>query len=222
MDWSVLLGALGICVSIGVGWVTYRLASRRATSERYILAKDTVLRELSKSLGEDAVPSLDILEATIRSVLHDVGDPQLQLNVADIFDDLLRQVTSDPFLDAARRRKLQSDIQASRAQATRGPNGVTRVVKVQSSSDAFSNVVPSTAVALVAALVSLVGFAIPIARASRGTVFTFLQQNRDWLVSGVAVVFAGLVISLTLDPILRKVFRKLLGPRDRGDEKKDV
>jgi hypothetical protein len=117
MDWSMILGILGIVVSIGVGWLTYRLANRRASTQRYESAKATVLQELSKSLGEDSVPSVDVLEATIRSVLRETGDPRVHLLVDHVLDDLIRQVTSDPFLDSVRRRKLQDDIQLARSNA---------------------------------------------------------------------------------------------------------
>lgn len=116
IDWSLLLGVLGILVSIIVGWLTYRLANRRAYSQRYMDAKATVLQELSKSLGEDSVPATGILEATIRSVLREIGDPKIKINIGEILDDLIRQVTSDPFLDSERRRKLQGDIEKVRSE----------------------------------------------------------------------------------------------------------
>jgi len=120
MDWSLLLGFLGILVSIVVGWLTYRLADRRARNQRYFTAKSTVLQELSKSLGEDSVPTPNILEATIRSVLLEVGDPSVQINVGEVLDDLTRQVTSDPFLGSERRRKLQTDIETVRSELVKG------------------------------------------------------------------------------------------------------
>src|SRR5882757_3294624 len=95
LDWSILLGVLGIIVSIAVGWLTFRLANKRAYAQRYVDAKSTVLQELSKSLGEDSIPTPGILEATIRSVLREIGDPKVQINISDVLDDLIRQVTSD-------------------------------------------------------------------------------------------------------------------------------
>jgi hypothetical protein len=110
MNWSIAVGVLGILASVVVGWLTYRLADRRARNQRYAAAKSTVLQELSNPLGEDAVPTPHIIEATIRSVLREMGDPRVKLGVDDVLDDLLRQVTSDPFLDRDRRTKLQNDV----------------------------------------------------------------------------------------------------------------
>ena len=108
MDWSIVLGVIGILVSIVVGWITFRLTERRARNQRHFVAKATVLQELSKSLGEDAIPTPAIIEATLRSVVRETADPKLTLSLDEILDDLIRQVTSDPFLDAERRRKLQA------------------------------------------------------------------------------------------------------------------
>lgn len=110
MNWSIVLGVLGIVASVLVGWLTYRLADRRARKQRYMAAKTTVLQELSNSLGEDAVPTPYIIESTIRSVLREMADPRMNLALDDVLDDLMRQVTSDPFLDRDRRLKLQNDI----------------------------------------------------------------------------------------------------------------
>lgn len=114
MDWSVALGIVGIMVSVAVGWLTYKLADRRSRNQRYLSAKATVLQELANSLGEDAVPNRVIIESTIRSVLRESGDPRIKVEVEEILDDLTRQVTSDPFLDAERRKKLQQEISAVR------------------------------------------------------------------------------------------------------------
>lgn len=118
MDWSLILGIIGILVSVGVGWITYRLADRRARNQRHATAKATVLQELSKSLGEDSVPTPAVIEATLRSVVREVADPKVAVSLDEVLDDLVRQVTSDPFLNAERRRKLQDDIEKVRTDAS--------------------------------------------------------------------------------------------------------
>lgn len=117
MDLSIWLGVLGIAVSIAVGWLTYWLASKRTTNQGYLNAKATVLQELSNPLGEDAVPTAEVIEATIRSVLRETGDRRVSVSIDDVLDDLVRRVTSDPFLDGERRRTLQAEIQNVRQQA---------------------------------------------------------------------------------------------------------
>ena len=114
MDWSIALGIAGIVVSVVVGWLTYVLANRRARTQRWLQAKTAVLQGLSKSLGEDAIPSIGVLRATIRSVLREIGDPKLELSLDEVLDDLIRQVTADPFLDVERRRQLQAGIEKVR------------------------------------------------------------------------------------------------------------
>src|SRR3989304_9654238 len=111
MESSVLLGIAGIIVSVGVGFGTFYLADKRAKRSRWENAKETVLRDLSKSLGEGNVPDASVIKATIRSVLRSHNATDLSVITLDeISDDLLRQITADPFLDADRRKKLQSDV----------------------------------------------------------------------------------------------------------------
>jgi len=111
MDINVLLAVAGIIVSIGVGFGTFYLADKRARRNRWESAKETVLRDLSKSLGEGNVPDASVIKATIRSVLrsHNANDLSV-VTLEEIGDDLLRQITADPFLDAERRKKLQNDV----------------------------------------------------------------------------------------------------------------
>lgn len=67
--------------------------------------------ELSKSLGEDTVPNLEIISATTRSVLRDYDAKALDaIPFDEIIDDLIRQITSDPFLGSERRRQLQDQM----------------------------------------------------------------------------------------------------------------
>jgi len=119
MDINALLAVAGIIVSIGVGFGTFYLADKRARRNRWESAKETVLRDLSKSLGEGNVPDASVIKATIRSVLrsHSANDLSV-VTLEEIADDLLRQITADPFLDAERRKKLQADVlQLKEAQA---------------------------------------------------------------------------------------------------------
>ena len=111
MNIGILLGLVGILVSIGVGFGTFYLADKRARINRWQNAKDMVLRDLSKSLGEGNVPDASVIKATIRSVLRSHNAIDLSVVTLDeIADDLLRQITADPFLEPERRKQLQSDV----------------------------------------------------------------------------------------------------------------
>lgn len=111
MDISVFLGVVSIVVSIAVGFGTFYIADKRAKRNRWQNAKDTVLRDLSKSLGEGNVPDASVIKATIRSVLRGQNANDLSVvTLEEIADDLLRQITADPFLEPERRKQLQNDV----------------------------------------------------------------------------------------------------------------
>lgn len=111
MDLSILLGVAGIVVSIAVGFGTFSLADSRARHNRWQSAKDMILRDLSKSLGEGNAPEAQVINGTIRSVLRAQNASDLTVvTLGEIADDLLRQITADPFIDAERRRALQQDV----------------------------------------------------------------------------------------------------------------
>ncbi|HEV3219129.1 MAG TPA: hypothetical protein VGZ48_05125 [Candidatus Acidoferrales bacterium] len=113
MDWSIILGVIGVVVSIGVGLGTFFLAQRSARRGKWETAKNIILRDLSKSLGDGTVPTSHVILAIIRSVLRDqnVSDTGA-VTIDEIKDDLLRQITSDPFLEAGRRKQLQDQVDA--------------------------------------------------------------------------------------------------------------
>lgn len=111
MDWSLILGIAGIAVSIIVGWLTYYLADKRQRRNRFLAAKHSVVSTLSRSLSEETVPSAELVRATIRSVLREENAADLSaVSVEEVIDDLIRQVTSDPFLAAERRKELQASL----------------------------------------------------------------------------------------------------------------
>lgn len=113
MDWSVILGVAGIAVSIMVGWLTYYLADKRQGRSRYLAAKSAIVNTLSRSLSEETIPSASLVEAMIRSVLRDENSSDLAaVSVDEVVDDLIRQVTADPFLPAERRKQLQDELLA--------------------------------------------------------------------------------------------------------------
>ena len=110
-DMSILIGVISIAVSIAVGFGTYYLTQRRARANRWQTAKETVLRDLSKCLGEGNVPEPRVITATIRSVLRTHNTTDLEaVTLDEVADDLLRQITSDPFLEADRRTSLQTKV----------------------------------------------------------------------------------------------------------------
>lgn len=214
MDWSLILGILGIVVSILVGWLTYRLADRRAQSQRYVTAKATVLQELSKSLGEDSVPTPDILEATIRSVLREVGDPRVEIALDELLDDLVRQVTSDPFLDGERRRKLQGDIQKVRAEASAQRLAAPpEEVEVVSGLGSLKSSLWSTVAALAAASATMLAFIA--ATMEKGTINDLrlrkaFEDPREALILGVAVLVGllPLVVEFLSPGFIKKFFKR--------------
>lgn len=111
MDLTIVLSFAGIIVSIFVGFGTFYLADKRARRNRWQNSKDMVLQDLSKSLGEGNVPDAAIIQATIRSVLRSQNANDLSaVTLDEIADDLLRQITSDPFLNSERRGQLQGEV----------------------------------------------------------------------------------------------------------------
>jgi len=115
-------GLLASLIGVMVGLVTYCLAARRARRNRWEVAKHTVLRDLSKSLGEGRVPQAPVIQATINSVLRGQDAPDLTVVALDhVVDDLLRQVTADPFLDPIRRMQLQDELVALKTSREGGP-----------------------------------------------------------------------------------------------------
>jgi hypothetical protein len=111
MNLNILLGLIGILVSIGVGFGTFYVADRRSRRNRWQNAKDMVLRDLSKSLGEGSVPNASVIKATTRSILRSHNSNDMSVVTFDeIIDDLIRQITADPFLESDRRKQLQRDV----------------------------------------------------------------------------------------------------------------
>ena len=111
IDWSIVLGVVGIVVSIGVGLGTFWVADRRTQRNRLLAARGLIVQVLSRSLGEGAVPGHGVIRAVIRSVIREQGMVyNEQITVAEVVDDLLRQVTSAPFLEAERRQSLQDEL----------------------------------------------------------------------------------------------------------------
>ena len=111
MNMSNILSVFGIVVSVLIGLTTFYIADRRSRRNRWQQARETILKELSKTLGEENIPNFEIISATIRSVLRGYNPGSLdKVTVAEVTDDLLRQITSDPFLDSERRNKLQTQV----------------------------------------------------------------------------------------------------------------
>ena len=123
MDWSLILGIAGIAVSVIVGWLTYYLADKRQRRSRFLAAKHTVVSTLSRSLSEETIPTVDLVRATIRSVLREENADLSRISVDEVIDDLIRQVSSDPFLAAERRKELQASLLALVAPSAAVPLG---------------------------------------------------------------------------------------------------
>ncbi len=102
--WSII----GIVVSVIVGIATYYLADRKTRRSKRHAVKEEILQRLTLALGEDNIPTYDIIKATIRSVVRKSHNFNIgYIRVSEIVDDLISQVTAAHFLDAERRKKLQ-------------------------------------------------------------------------------------------------------------------
>ena len=155
MDLSILLGVIGIAVSIAVGYGTYWLTERQSRRNRWRGAKDTVLRDLSMSLGEGNVPDPLAILATIRSVLRDHNAPDLAaVTFEEVRDDLVRQITADPFLETERRKQLLT--QTLNLQAPQTPSET--LAERRPDSGAFASSVGALLAGLVSSVVAGVSF----------------------------------------------------------------
>ncbi|MBC8488350.1 MAG: hypothetical protein H8D45_20175 [Bacteroidetes bacterium] len=111
MNLSILIGIIGIIASVGVGLGTFFIADKRARRNRYLTMKNLIIQALSKSLSENNIPNKRIIKSTINSLVRENGVSNLRIiTVEEIIDDLVYQITSDPFLDAERRETLQNNL----------------------------------------------------------------------------------------------------------------
>ena len=162
---SNLLSVFGIVVSVLIGLTTFYIADRRSRRNRWQQARETILKELSKTLGEENIPNFEIISATIRSVLRGYNPGSLdKVTVAEVTDDLLRQITSDPFLDLERRNKLQTqvlDVKTAGLQAEGAMSEEEAIVSVAGSKvveaiDKFS--ILSLIAAITTSIIAAIGF----------------------------------------------------------------
>jgi hypothetical protein len=205
MDVNILLAIAGIIVSIGVGFGTFYLADKRAKRNRWESAKETVLRDLSKSLGEGNVPDASVIKATIRSVLRNHNASDLSVVTLDeISDDLLRQITADPFIDAERRRKLQNDVlhlkeAQAKIEAEMSPE---EKAEEEKKIEIPEKVTWSTFVSLIAGITTSL-----VAAASLTSVKPLLESFKqvdtvEWSIIGVAVIAAVLTVLVSIISLL--------------------
>jgi len=111
MDLSILIGIIGIIASVSIGLGTFFIADKRARRNRYLTVKNLIIQALSKSLSENNIPNKRIIKSTINSLVRENCISNLQtITVEEIIDDLVYQITSDPFLDAERRETLQNNL----------------------------------------------------------------------------------------------------------------
>ena len=212
MESSVLLGIAGIIVSVGVGFGTFYLADKRARRSRWENAKETVLRDLSKSLGEGNVPVASVIKATIRSVLrtHNATDLSV-ITLDEISDDLLRQITADPFVDADRRKKLQSDVlELKEAQVKIETEMSPEQKEAEAKKLESTEKVTWSAVASLAAGI-ITSIAAAVAVTSLQPLITFIKQVDAVELSkvGIALIAAVLTVLVSIASIvLSKRYRK--------------
>jgi hypothetical protein len=114
INWSVaevVVSIVGILIGVVVTLWTSRSLDLRARRQRWLTTKAMILRDLAPSLGEGDPPSLATLQAMIRSVLraNDIVAVDA-FPFEEITDDLIRQITADPFLTQERRQQLQQQL----------------------------------------------------------------------------------------------------------------
>jgi len=201
MDINILLAVAGIVVSIGVGFGTFYLADKRARRSRWESAKETVLRDLSKSLGEGSVPDASVIKATIRSVLRSHNANNLSVvTLEEIVDDLLRQITADPFLEAQRRKQLQTDVlQLRKAQAKieaeMSPEEKV-IEKITETSEKFASW--STFISLAAGILTSIAAASSLPAMKEFLEFIKRSNNTEWPVIGVSLIAAALTVLVSI------------------------
>ena len=201
MDINVLLAVAGIIVSIGVGFGTFYLADKRARRNRWESAKETVLRDLSKSLGEGNVPDASVIKATIRSVLrsHNANDLSV-VTLEEIGDDLLRQITADPFLDPERRKKLQNDVlqlkeTQARIEAEMSPEEkAVEAKKIETT----VKLTWSTVASLAAGIVTSIAAAASLTSVKELAEFVKKVNTTEWPAIGAAVIAAVLTVLVSI------------------------
>jgi len=201
MDVNILLAVAGIIVSIGVGFGTFYLADKRARRNRWESAKETVLRDLSKSLGEGNVPDASVIKATIRSVLrsHNASDLSV-VTLDEISDDLLRQITTDPFLDAERRKKLQNDVlhlkeAQARMEAEMSPE---EKAKAEEKIEITEKVTWSTVTSLIAGIATSIAAAASLTSVKSLVEFFKQVDTAEWSKIGVALIAAVLTVLVSI------------------------
>jgi len=213
MELSLVLGGFGILVSIAVGFGTYYLAERRGRRNRWQASKDTVLRDLSKSLGEGSVPQPAVILATIRSVLRSQNAPDLAVvTLEEVKDDLLRQITADPFLEAERRTQLQTQVLELKAPETpSGPPGPRAAAEAWLERETLWTQFSFAALlaGVLASLVAGVAFTgVPeIIKAIERLRTAASQTTRDPFLILVPIIAAFLTVVASLVPTLARAIR---------------
>lgn len=122
--WQVVVGVVSIFVAIlaipGTIWAT-RLFDRREDQRRWRAAREMILRDVAVPLGEGAAPDIVTLGAVFRSAVraNDVRRADYS-NLYEVIDELIRQISADPFLDHQRRVDLLQQVQGLADEARDG------------------------------------------------------------------------------------------------------
>lgn len=194
---AIATTTVGIVATVIVSWVTYHLSVRVTRRNQWQSAKETILRDLSRSLGEGTVPSPEIIVSTMRSVLRNQGAINLEvITLEEIVDDLIWQVTSDPFLDSARRTQLQSELlgvtQAYHELKSKQIPQTLQRRSLSSTPDLIRSVTP-VFLSLIAGLSSLALFfylLIPLASKSSTSGSLHSNSNTIYLIFIAAIIFS--------------------------------
>ncbi len=223
IDWSLGVGILGILVSIAVGLGTFWASDRRTQRNRLLNARGLIVQVLSRSLADGAVPKRPVIEAVVRSVLREQGTVYNEQNtVAEVIDDLLRQVASAPFLEADRRNSLQSQLLGLCTESERSVLKEPGVTISSEGSISVGEIVhhntyyyPSWRLAanLLLGVTSSIVAAVVLLVLEQGQIpknfGSWLSESSSWMVSGAGVLLLGITFKFAGDILAaRKAKRK--------------
>lgn len=210
IDWSLGVGVFGIFVSIAVGLGTFWAADRRTQRNRLLTARGLIVQVLSRSLADGSIPKRPVIEAVVRSVLREQGTVyDEQTTVAEVIDDMLRQVASAPFLEADRRSSLQSQLLALSSDSkpsvlkepgvvisSEGSIQVGEIIHHNTYSYPSWRLAGNLLLGVASSIVAAVALLLLVQNQIPKNFGTWLSENSAWMVSGVGVAVLSVVLKV--------------------------
>ncbi len=204
MDLSILIGIIGIIASVGVGLGTFFIADKRARRNRYLTIKNLIIQALSKSLSENNIPNKKIIKSTINSLVreHGVSNSQI-ITVEDIIDDLVYQITSDPFLDAERRETLQNNLleiirpeKLKRDETIEEKISELKQFEIEKDYNRANLSKYSSIVSIIIGVLTTIIAGITLSTINTETILNFIKSSANyvWLLSGLITGIIAIII----------------------------